>query len=111
MRPPPASVGGSFAGPINDSSGGQGTLTLNIQQKNRKLAGSWSAVFEDGTELDGTIKGQAMRKAINVKLLTSNPKCHYNVIASVDGNQLQGNLIATKRCQDDNSATFTVDRQ
>ena len=111
MRPPPASVGGSFSGPISDSSNDQGTLTLNIVQKNRKLGGSWSASFENGTELGGTINGQATRKAINVKLLTSTPKCHYNVIAGVDGNELQGNMVATKRCQDDNSATFTVDRQ
>ena len=111
MRPPPASVGGSYTGPINDSSGGQGTLNLNIQQKNRKLRGTWSASFDGGDELSGTINGEATKKAIKVKLLTSDPKCHYHVIASVDGSELQGNMIASKRCQDDNSATFTIDKQ
>lgn len=110
-RRPPAVVQGSYSGQITNSPAGAGTLHLTLEQHTRQLHGTWNASFENGQSVSGNVSGHVGSKAVNVKLLTADPKCHYHVLATVETNPLQGTLMASKRCTDDNSGNFTINRQ
>lgn len=68
----PANVQGSWSGSISDDSLGAGTITLSIQQHNKKLSGGWTATFKTADFLGGIEGGsQSTAKQVTLKLGSS----------------------------------------
>ena len=110
-RRPPAVVEGSYTGSISDTSNGPGTFNLTLDQHTRQLHGTWSTSFQNGQSANGTVSGNVGSKTVHVKLITSDPKCHYKMIATIESNALQGAMVASKRCTDDNGGNFLINKQ
>lgn len=101
---------GNWAGNINDSVAGAGTMTASLTQSGSTFVGTWQAVFSSGSNggsLTGTINGSS----VVVDLEPSNASaCPYNVVAQRAGSQISGNYSAYN-CTGTITGTLTITKQ
>ena len=104
-------LAGDYAGTLDDANNGTGTLMISVSQHRRKLVGNWATSFENGQSDTGEVTGLVSQKTVKIILHTSNSKCHYQAIATIGSDNLQGAMISSRQCTDDNSGSFTINRQ
>jgi hypothetical protein len=85
---------GSWAGSIQDSIAGTGSVTASMTQSGSNLVGTWAATFVDGNN-GGSLVGIINSNSVVIELHPSNPSlCPYNVVANRSGSTLSGNYAA-----------------
>jgi hypothetical protein len=103
------SLSGSWAGTINDSMAGQGTVTASISQSGNNIVGTWQATFPDLVN-GGTLEGYVNGNSVVFSLYPSNSNaCPYNVVTNWSGNILSGNYSAFN-CTATITGTLTVQK-
>lgn len=102
--------GGSWAGTIQDSVAGTGSVTMSMTQSGTDLAGTWQAVFAAGTN-GGTAVGVVNGSQVVLELYPSDVSaCPYNVVATRNGDTLSGNYSAFN-CTATVTGTLSVTKQ
>jgi len=105
-------VAGTYAGAIDDSVGGQGTLNLTVEQNGQHITGVWSTTYpEPGFEgLSGTLTGTVSKTAIRATLKSTIRRCHYLAIATIASTSFQGTFTGI-HCPEDDSGSFVIDKE
>ncbi len=105
-------VAGTYAGTIDDSAGGQGTLSLTVEQNGKQITGVWSTAYsEPGFEgLSGTLTGTVSKTGIRATLKSTIRRCHYLAIATIASTSFQGTFTGI-HCPEDDSGTFVINKE
>jgi len=101
---------GSWAGAIEDSVAGSGSVTVTVTQSGADLAGTWQAVFDSGTN-GGSAIGIVNGSQVVLELQpASATACPYNVVATRSGDTLSGNYSAFS-CSISITGTLSITKQ
>lgn len=100
---------GTWTGTMQDSVAGPGTATVTMTQSGSDLAGTWQAVFAQGTN-GGSAVGVVNGNEVAMELYPSQATaCPYNVVATRSGDTLSGNYAAFN-CTESVTGTLTISK-
>ena len=106
---------GTWAGTIQDSVAGVGTLLFTFTQTDTRLTGTWQTAFTDPRNNNaGTLSGTVGDPAIALVLSTSQPPaCSFTVAATRDGDDEDHftGTYAAFNCASTQSGNLDVKRQ
>ncbi len=89
------SYSGTWAGAINDSLGGPGTLSATMSQSGSNLVETWQAAFTGGGNNGGTLAGIINNQEELIELFPSNPNsCPFAVVGQRSGTTISGTYAA-----------------
>jgi hypothetical protein len=103
---------GSWAGSMQDSIAGAGTVSASMTQSGSGFVGTWAANFA-GTDFDngGSLQGVVNDNSVVIDLQPSNPSaCPFNVVANRSGSTLSGNYAAYN-CTVTVTGTLNIQKQ
>lgn len=105
-KTPPRDVQGGWCGSMSDNHLGSGTITLAIDQKGSKLAGTWAADLAGS----GTLKGKIAGSTVTLTLSPAGNKCRAAVNGTlVEPGEITGNY-SIFGCQQSDGGTFDITR-
>jgi len=91
----PFSYSGTWAGSINDSLGGPGTISTTMSQSGSNLVGTWQAAFSGGGNNGGTLAGTINGQEVLIELYPSDPSsCPFAVVGQRSGTTISGTYAA-----------------
>jgi hypothetical protein len=104
---------GTWAGTIQDSVAGVGTLLFTFTQTDTRLTGSWQTAFTDPRNNNaGTLSGTVGDPSIALVLSTSQPPaCSFTVAANRDDENHFKGTYASFNCASPQSGSLDVTRQ
>lgn len=103
---------GSWAGSIQDSVAGTGSVTASMTQSGTDFVGTWAADFA-GTQYDngGSLYGIINNESVVIDLQPSNSMaCPFDVVANRSGSTLSGNYSAYN-CSVTVTGTLSITKQ
>ncbi len=75
------------------------------------MTGSWNTAYSNGSSDGGTLTGFVQERFIRFKFATSDPRCRYHAVAKITSTGLQGNMINSPHCPQNDGGSFVVDIQ
>lgn len=100
---------GTWTGTIEDSVAGTGSATVTLTQSGSDLAGTWQAIFSEGSN-GGSAVGVVNGSEVVLELYPSETSaCPYNVVATRSGSTLSGNYSAFN-CTASVTGTLTISK-
>ncbi len=108
-----ASIGGTYVGPVQDSSAGNGTLQLSLIQTHGAFSGTWgvafgNAAFDSSGTLWGSVSGGRM--ALTLKPLAGGSPCVVSLSGISAKDQISGSYRSDS-CPTEMTGTFQVRQQ
>lgn len=106
-------LSGRWVGPIQSDEGGPGQVTVNFNQSDDRLTGTWEARFDDPAfDNQGTLNGRVEGDTIDVLLNSSNPDlCDFDALGVRDGeDRITGTYETTPDCATSTGGSFDVTR-
>ena len=91
--PSSSSIDGTYAGAMNDSAFGAGTLRMTLTSNGSNVTGTWNTTFSGGNN-SGTGTGTFNGTTLSITLTPSISGCPFLVTAARSGTQLSGNYTA-----------------
>jgi hypothetical protein len=106
-------VTGTWAGTLQDSVAGVGTLLVTFTQTDARVMGNWQMAFTDSRNNNlGTISGTVGDPAIALVLSTAQPPaCPFTVAANRDDEDHITGTYASFNCTNAQNGTLDITRQ
>lgn len=102
---------GSYAGTINNSVTGAGSVNFSISQSEDRLAGTWQASFSADGSNGGSLFGIVNGDSLILELYPSIPTaCPFNAVVNRNGDTLNGSYSAFN-CSVAGTGTVEVQKQ
>jgi hypothetical protein len=104
---------GTWAGTVQDSVAGVGTILFTFSQTDGQVTGTWQIVFQNTTNNNGgTLSGSVSEPAITLVLSASRSQaCSFTVAANNDGDDHVTGTYTALNCDRSQSGTLDVRRQ
>jgi uncharacterized protein YceK len=108
--PSSSSIDGTYAGAMNDSSFGAGTLRMTLTSNGSNVTGTWTTLFSGGNN-GGTGIGTFNGTTLSITLTPTTSGCPFLVTATRSRAQLSGNYMAVNCANLTGSGSINLSKQ